>query len=230
MKHLFKKSISVLLSVIMLMSSCSVLVTFAADDGISDGVKCTECEEFIIVNAVPAKCETDGYTGDKVCAECGFVYEKGEIIPAYKHTFVSTPVEIIEATCTSKRTLIYKCKYCSETKAEVVGDFDAHHIVVVSESEPTCDKPGYYAYFCMVCHTKVEVIKTEPTGHVDENMDGKCDIFGCGGVVASASKTSKCTCLCHDESPLMGFVYKIISFIWKILGTSKECECGVVHY
>lgn len=27
-------------------------------------------------------CGTDGYTGDKVCKDCGFVIEKGEAIPA----------------------------------------------------------------------------------------------------------------------------------------------------
>jgi len=46
-----------------------------------------ECDhdETEIVNAKPATCDEDGYTGDKVCAECGEVFEKGTSIAAKGH-------------------------------------------------------------------------------------------------------------------------------------------------
>lgn len=34
-----------------------------------------------------ATCTVEGYTGDKVCKDCGEVFEKGEIIPKLAHNY-----------------------------------------------------------------------------------------------------------------------------------------------
>lgn len=38
-------------------------------------------------NAKEATCTSEGYTGDKVCRECGEVLEKGEVIPMLAHSY-----------------------------------------------------------------------------------------------------------------------------------------------
>lgn len=40
-----------------------------------------------IVGAKAATCDEDGYTGDKVCKNCGEIIEKGKVIPATGHTY-----------------------------------------------------------------------------------------------------------------------------------------------
>lgn len=40
-----------------------------------------------VVNAKPATCTEDGYTGDTVCADCGKVLAKGEVIKALGHDY-----------------------------------------------------------------------------------------------------------------------------------------------
>lgn len=42
-----------------------------------------------IVGAKPATCVSSGYTGDRVCAECGLLLEKGEKIPRPEHNYVN---------------------------------------------------------------------------------------------------------------------------------------------
>lgn len=244
-KNLFKKYMSVALSVLMLLS-CWVWAAPAEADAITDTVAshtdednngyCDSCDELICEHAEtetvgenPATCEFDGYTGDKVCVKCGLTVEKGSAVAAYGHRFGSAPVQTVEATCKNGRTLVYKCKSCSYTYSEVVSGYGPHRIVVVEDTAPTCDKPGYYVHFCLTCDTSVQVIETEPTGHVDENSDGACDVFGCGAVVETARST-KCSCICHNDNPFMQFIYKLVSTFWKLLGISQVCDCSAVHY
>lgn len=40
-------------------------------------------------DAMEATCEFDGYTGDKICVDCGQTVEYGSIIPAKQHNFVN---------------------------------------------------------------------------------------------------------------------------------------------
>ncbi|MEY8427460.1 leucine-rich repeat protein [Lachnospiraceae bacterium 46-15] len=65
--------------------------TTAVIDGIRYQIRVTEehgeadsgCSHSIVVkNAMPASCEDEGYTGDKVCSLCGGLIEAGEDIPS----------------------------------------------------------------------------------------------------------------------------------------------------
>ncbi len=38
-------------------------------------------------NAKEATCTEEGYTGDKVCKDCGAVLEKGKVIPKIAHNY-----------------------------------------------------------------------------------------------------------------------------------------------
>lgn len=44
-------------------------------------------DEIVLKNAKEATCTEEGYTGDKVCAVCGEIVEKGTVIPKTAHNY-----------------------------------------------------------------------------------------------------------------------------------------------
>ena len=69
------------------------------------------------VNAHPATCTEEGYTGDTVCVVCSEELVKGEVIPATGHT--EKVVGAKEATCTEKGYTGDKvCEVCEEVLEE----------------------------------------------------------------------------------------------------------------
>ncbi len=52
-------------------------------------VVCNHSAERVVVDAVTATCTTAGYTGDKVCGNCGKLFETGKAIEATGHTHVN---------------------------------------------------------------------------------------------------------------------------------------------
>ena len=58
----------------------------------------------------------------------------------------------------------------------------------------------------------------------DGDEDGICD--NCGDVMP---EVKNCKCICHKKG-FDGFIYKIIRFLWKLLGMKKVCDCGLSHY
>lgn len=50
-------------------------------------IEATGHGETVLENEKEATCTAEGYTGDKVCADCGKVLEKGEIVPKLAHSY-----------------------------------------------------------------------------------------------------------------------------------------------
>ena len=64
-----------------------------------------------IRNESECTCTDYGYTGDKFCADCGFVYEVGNTTaPCHKHTLAT----VVEPTCTEDGYITYICE-CGDT-------------------------------------------------------------------------------------------------------------------
>lgn len=202
-------------------------------DGYCDACGTFTCKhtETVTLNENPATCEFDGYSGDTVCARCGLEFSKGVFVPAEGHSFGTTPVGVIPATCTKPAGEVYKCKKCSETETiyDVAGDVVPHTIVIAEYIEPTCDKPGYIHYVCLLCDASIRTEEISAKGHKDENNDGKCDDPDCS-TNKTPDSSSECSCLCHNENAIMQFIYKIVKFFWKLFGMNRSCDCGNVHY
>ena len=110
-----------------------------------------------IKNAKEPTCTEAGYTGDKVCAECGEVLEAGSAIPAIGHNYAAA--EVIEPTCTEGGYTVYTCAGCGDSyqddETEALGhEWDEGEVT----TEPTATEDGVRTYHC----TRCEETKTEP--------------------------------------------------------------------
>ena len=126
-------------------------------------------------NAKAATCTEKGYTGDKVCKNCGKTIEAGTELALADH---DTELKNAKAaTCTEKGYTGDKvCKNCKQTieKGEVINAL-GHTEVDVAAVDPTCTKAGTTAGVkCSVCDTVIsgcEVVNAP--GHKTELINVK---------------------------------------------------------
>lgn len=150
-------------------------------------------ETSIIKNAKPTGCTVPGYTGDKVCASCGEILEKGTAIPTVDHVYDEGMVTK-NPTCMEEGKFTYTCTGCGTTKSDVLPTvphddqyhdaFDGTHnhtctTCTMTENEkhtPTdggiyhaagCLESAYTEYTCAVCQGVYKVYdETSPAvGH-----------------------------------------------------------------
>lgn len=58
----------------------------------------------------------------------------------------------------------------------------------------------------------------------------EADIEKTDSAPETPSDSDKCSHLCHSENPVLKLLWKIISFLSKLFGASKTCECGASHW
>ena len=111
-----------------------------------------------IQNKVDASCETDGYTGDTVCSDCGEIIKKGEIIKANGHNFSDWTVEK-KANCHESGLMKRVCSICGETETKTVEINSSVHdgeTEIKFKLDPTCTENGYSGdIYCVSCGKKI---------------------------------------------------------------------------
>ncbi len=150
-----------------------------------------------------------------------------------KHKFNYDEYRIIEeATCQNAEIREYVCLECGEKVRLPYGEMEDHVWLRQAAEKATCDRDGHSEYYrCVRCLAEDP---TEPkeiypaTGHNDGNGDGKCD--KCSALLYEGDGgASVCSCMCH-KTGFMGFIYKIVSFFWKLFKMNPSCACGNTHY
>ena len=72
-----------------------------------------------VKDAVAAGCETEGYSGDVYCTDCGALISEGSVVAATGHSWdagvISKP-----ATCTEDGVKTYLCANCGKTREETI--------------------------------------------------------------------------------------------------------------
>ena len=121
-----------------------------------------------LVGSKAATCTKSGYTGDKVCKECGATVETGESIAA-SHKW-DAGVVTKEPTETAQGSKQYTCTVCGEKKIELIPEL-AHTVHKWDNGkvtkEPTETAEGEMTYTCTICgETKTEVIPKTTHQHV----------------------------------------------------------------
>lgn len=105
-----------------------------------------------VKNAVAAGCETEGYSGDVYCTDCGALVSEGTVVAATGHSWdagvISKP-----ATCTEDGVKTYLCAGCGKTREETIkasGHIFGDWVVtkpataaVKGEKQRTCAICGY---------------------------------------------------------------------------------------
>ena len=72
-----------------------------------------------LVNKKDATCVESGYTGDRLCSDCGVVVEKGSVVKALGHNYT---ISASLPTCTQSGIVTRKCTRCSAMRSEYANE------------------------------------------------------------------------------------------------------------
>ncbi|MBE6773848.1 MAG: hypothetical protein E7544_06455 [Ruminococcaceae bacterium] len=123
-------------------------------------------------------------------------------------------------TCAEKGFKVKTCSVCGANAGSEI--MTLNHSLVTTIVPATCTQQGYTNHACANCTYSFNDIYTPAKGHSFVGNDGVCEV--CGENVAK-----DCSCMCH-KTGFMGFIYKIISFFWKLFRMNPVCACGMEHY
>lgn len=104
-------------------------------------------------NAKEATCSTEGYTGDKICKDCGKTIEAGKTIPKKEHSWDAGKVTKA-ANCTEKGIRTYTCQSCSITRTEDIPALGHKFGAWVTTSQADVISPAKQTRTCTVCGKK----------------------------------------------------------------------------
>ena len=178
-------------------------------------------------NAKEATCSKEGYTGDKICKDCGKTIESGKTIPKKEHSWDAGKVTKA-ATCTEKGIRTYTCQSCGITRTEDVSVL-GHQAVTDAAVAATCETDGKTeGSHCSVCGkvlVKQESVKA--TGHkavTDEAVAATCETDG----KTEGSHCSVCGKVLTEQKTIPAFGHT-----WDTGKITKEAACetkGVKTY
>ncbi len=169
---------------------------------------------------VAPTCTADGYTLH-TCTVCTYSY-KSDTVKTSGHSFGAWET-VTSPTCSVNGSDKRVCSKCNTTETrQTTKD---HAYTTITGLAPTCGDDGYSDYlYCTDCGSTENYQVLKATGkHTDGDGNGICD-------VCSKNMAADCDCICHNDNAFMKFIYKIVSFFWKLFKMSQTCECGKAHY
>lgn len=192
---------------------------------------------------VKATCTEDGYIIYK-CDICGFTdTQYPEDMKSEGHVWGEEVIEK-QPTCGAAGRAYQLCAKCNAKSEKYAVPATGHgpdvtpqYTIIVEPVAATCTSTGHNGYWkCKRCSYDEHLdessdYKVYPKlPHTDTDGDGLCD--ECLGKIYTddSGKDKSCNCMCHNDSFLMQFFYKIAKFFWKLFGTNKSCACGYEHY
>lgn len=116
-----------------------------------------------IRDAVAAGCETEGYSGDTYCADCGEFLAAGEVLEATGHHF-DTGVVSKQPTCTEDGVRTHLCPGCGSTYTTVIAPYGHTFGEWVVTKPATAAMKGEESRTCEDCGT-VETREIAPNGY-----------------------------------------------------------------
>lgn len=131
-----------------------------------------------------------------------------------------------EATCGVSGKAHRICSVCSAEEALTIRPTGKHELRNNKGVPATCDRAGSSDYKSCINCSYMEASTVIPAlGHADTDGNGKCD--NCNDNMNALKADG---CICHKDNGFMKFIYKILSFFWKLFKINKTCDCGAVHY
>ncbi|MDO4381108.1 MAG: leucine-rich repeat protein [Clostridia bacterium] len=156
-------------------------------------------ESFELSNVIKATCTEDGYSGDKVCKDCGEVLENGETVPMTGHNYVDV---VTDPTCAEKGFTTHTCSVCGDNYVDSYVDAKDHtpaQAVKENEIPATCKAEGSYdsVVYCSVCDT--EISREKVTVEKLDHTFGEWDILQNATCTEAGKETGKCIVCGHIE-------------------------------
>ena len=131
-----------------------------------------------------------------------------------------------EATCGVSGKAHRICSVCSAEEELTIRPTGKHELRNNKGVPATCDRAGSSDYKSCINCSYMEASTVIPAlGHADTDGNGKCD--NCNDNMNALKADG---CICHKDNGFMKFIYKILSFFWKLFKINKTCDCGAVHY
>ena len=152
-----------------------------------------------------------------------------EAIPIREHEIEE--IDYFDATCTEDGKIVEGCWMCGQIEEEIIIPAKGHNYQSQWQRilNPKCTETGVAIKICKDC---LEIQKTDipSLGHTDVDFDGKCDRCGTTNELPQPEDPAdSCSCNCH-KSGISGFIWKILSFFYKLFRTNGTCSCGAAHY
>ncbi len=91
-------------------------------------------------------------------------------------------------------------------------------VKIIQQEGLPCDSEMLIKYFTEFLNGK---ITAEQYGNPDG--DGRIKII-------DVDPVSVCEHICHSECGFLGFIWKIVNFIFKLFDVQQYCDCGIQHY
>ena len=134
----------------ILLTEDTFLIAYAVKEGLADstttGFVYTICAhpDTTLKNERKATCTADGYTGDRICDDCGTVLESGSVIPATGHSYETV---VTAPSCTEQGYTTHTC-HCGDSFVDTYTDALGHSYGAWNDAgngmeERTCERCGH---------------------------------------------------------------------------------------
>ena len=138
--------------------------------------ECTICHKkcehsnFSLEGEKAPTCKEEGFSGDKVCNDCGLTFEKGHPLAKTDNHQWDKGRVTKEPNCKEEGEILYTCSVCKGTKVEALAKTDNHQWGEWSTTtKPTCSTEGKEIRTCKICSkTEERAIPTIPHTVVKE--------------------------------------------------------------
>ena len=193
----------------------------------SEVVTCVTANRYIAPT-----CTKEGLSED-ICTECNYKYNSNKV-SAYGHRYINEDGKenavVVAPGCTTQGSKYLVCVLCdAKTEPTAYGTPKGHQLYIEKGYGATCTENGYTDYeYCLRegCSYVKEPETIKATGHND-NGSGTC--VNCSKPLYEGGSKA-CNCMCHSDSFIIKFIYKIVLFFWKLFRIKADCACGGIHY
>ena len=138
--------------------------------------ECTICHKkcehsnFSLEGEKAPTCKEEGFSGDKVCNDCGLTFEKGHPLAKTDNHQWDKGRVTKEPNCKEEGEILYTCSVCKGTKVEALAKTDNHQWGEwTTTTKQTCSTEGKEIRTCKICSkTEERAIPTIPHTVVKE--------------------------------------------------------------
>lgn len=171
-----------------------------------------------VKNAKKATCQTEGYSGDTYCNDCGATVKVGKTLAKTSHAYGDW-TETKAPTCSETGEKYRTCTVCGKKDTASVDTIEHTWDEGTVTKEPGCETEGEKTLTCTVCgSTTVEAVP--PTGHTwDEGTVTKEPTCGEQG-----EKLLTCTVCGKTETAAVDADEN--KHVWGEAAVTKEPTCG----